>query len=541
MNELRNNHVLRDSDDINVAQLLVPLIRYWKFLVGVSVIGTLLFFVFFYLFFPRTYMSAADFVVMVPRFKTEFQGSNSNVQYYKTLIESPALLASVEKELIERGILGKNERLEMGKQIVDSVFTKNRAEDVALSPIIRLVAYGRTPEEAYRILDTWIRHVNATVQRVNNKGKDEAISFIDREFPKQKTQYEQASKKLEDEKAEFLNSFNRLEQEKMTKVNVFDATTTRMLNEFDAKRQQMRIDLDFKRSQLRRKIETERKELRNKLISELEPELIKGEYQKVLDEYSDFRSRLKTIDVKIGSEEEVVKSLVKQKKTIPETRILKKKGLLFRSTTEIPNPDYEKVQGKIIDHRLKVSTLRAEKRNILSHLAELNKEFTQLRTKLNENEKQIHAFDVETENKLKTIDDETAMKLKIFDADSSLKRKELSDKRQQGRLVLLNHYQEAEKALNGKKDVTLSISQKQKGYLENVYQTLGEKYEQARLAKAEDEVSLKLATKPFKPVLGQPRGMVKKTIIVGLLLFMLCVACIYGRELFIRIRSEMEP
>jgi len=74
-----------------------------------------------------------------------------------------------------------------------------------------------------------------------------------------------------------------------------------------------------------------------------------------------------------------------------------------------------------------------------------------------------------------------------------------------------------------------------------VYKMLGQKYEQARLAKAEDEVSLKLATKPFRPVLGQPRGTVEKTIIAGILLGILCILWVYLRELFLRIRTEMEP
>ena len=148
---------------------------------------------------------------------------------------------------------------------------------------------------------------------------------------------------------------------------------------------------------------------------------------------------------------------------------------------------------------------------------------------------------METENKLAVIDDETAMKLKTFDSETSLARKKLEDKRAQGRLVLANHFKEAEEKLNGRQSVALSIAENQKSSMENVYKMLGQKYEQAQLAKVEDEVSLKLATKPFRPVLGQPRGTVKIAIIAGVLLFMLCVVWIYMRELFLRIRTEMEP
>ncbi len=539
MNEMRDAPAIKNPDEINLAQLLVPLVNYWKFVVGIPFIGALLFFLLFYLFVPRVYMSAADFVVMEPRFKTELQASSSNVQYYKTLIESPALLASVQKELIEKGVLESDNRLEIGKQIQDFVFTKKRAEDVTLSPIIRLAAYGNTPEDAFSILNTWIRHIEDTVQLLNEKGKNKAISFIDREFPKQKAQYEQASKELENDKAGFLRSFNQLNQERRIKLDSFDAQTTQILNEFDAKRQQMRIDLAFKRGQYRREIETKRKQLRNQLISKLTPELVKAEYQKVLKEYSDFRATLKTISIKIGSEKEIVKGLLEQKENIPLTRKLKKKTLFISSVTEISNPDYDKVQEEIIEHKLKLSTLAAEKKNILSHLVQLDKQFTDMRSRLNENEKQIHAFDVETKNKLNTIDDESAMKLKVFDAETLLLRKKLADERTQKRLQLLNHFKEAEEILKGKQNVTLSIATKQKGYMENVYQMLGQKYEQARLAKAEDEVSLKLATKPFKPVLAQPRGTIRTTVIAWLLLFILCVGWVYGRELFLRVQSEM--
>ncbi|NOZ12529.1 MAG: hypothetical protein GXO69_02635 [Acidobacteria bacterium] len=540
MDEMKNVPAVENPDEINLAQLLIPLVSHWKFVVGIPVIGAILFSLLFYLFAPRSYMSAADFVVMEPRFKTELQESSSNVQYYKTLIESPALLASVQKELIKNGVLGADDRLEIGKQIQDFVFTKKRAEDITLSPIIRLAAYGNTPEDAFRILDTWIRHIEDTVRLLNEKGKNEAISFIDREFPKQKVQYEQASKELEKDKAWFLKSFNQLDQERKMRLDSFDAQTVQMLNEFDAKHQQMRIDLNFRRGQYRRKVETERKQLRNQLISKLTPELVKTEYQKVLKEYSDFRATLKTISIKIGSEREIVKSLLEQEKKIPLVRRLKKKTLFVSSVTEIPNPDYEKVQEKIIEHKLKLSTLEAEKKNILSHLAQLDKQFTDMRSRLNENEKEIHAFDVETENKLNTIDDETAMKLKTFDAETLLARKKLADKRAQKRMERVNHFRETEQILKGKQNVALSIATKQQGYMENVYQMLGQKYEQARLAKAEDEVSLKLATKPFKPVLAQPRGIIKKTVITWGLLLILCGGWVYGRELFLRVRLEME-
>ena len=73
MNELRNTSIIRDSDEISLEQLLAPMVHHWKFIVGLPLAGTLLFAVLFYFFAPRVYMSAADMVVMVPKFKTEFQ------------------------------------------------------------------------------------------------------------------------------------------------------------------------------------------------------------------------------------------------------------------------------------------------------------------------------------------------------------------------------------------------------------------------------------------------------------------------------------
>ncbi len=532
--------VYSDTDEINVAQLLTPLVHHWKMLVVVPLIGGGLFALLFYLFAPRIYMSAADLVVMPPKFKTEFQESSPNVQYYRTLIESPALLASVEKELVHAGVLEKSDRLELGKQIEDSVFTKKRAEDVALSPIIRLAAYGDTPDAAYEILNTWIRHINDTIQRLSAKGKNEAIAFIDREFPRQRTQYETASKKLEDDKALFLGSFNKLDREKKKALDSFDTETGKLLNKFDAKRQQMRINLEFNRKRMYRKLETKRKELRNKLISELEPELIKSEYKNVLNEYSNFRATLKTIDVKIGSEKQVVQGLLEQEKSIPMTLRLKKKTLFISTISEIPNPDFEQVQQKILEHRLRLSSLKANKVNILTNLETLNKKYSVLRTRLNENEKQIHSFDMETKNKLTIFNDESVMKLKSFDAETAVLRQQLVNSRAQRRLKLANQFEETRDALSGKQNVTLSIAEKQKAYMENIYKMLGEKYEQARLAKAEDEVSLKLATQPFRPIRSTPRGTVKKTVIAGIVLFMFCVFWVYFRELVARIREEEE-
>ena len=74
--------------------------------------------------------------------------------------------------------------------------------------------------------------------------------------------------------------------------------------------------------------------------------------------------------------------------------------------------------------------------------------------------------------------------------------------------------------------------------MESVYKSLAQKYEQARLAKAENEVSLKVAAEPFVPSKGMPRGTAKKTVIVGLLLGFLCLGVVYGKELLSKLKEE---
>lgn len=540
MIEPGNMTVRADADEINLAQLLAPLVYHWKLILGIPLGGALLFGTLFFFFAPKIFMSAADLVVMPPKFKTEFQESNINVQYYRTLIESPSMLASVESLLVQERVLDNNKRLELGNNIEVRIFTKQRAEDVTLSPIIRLAAYGDTPEKAYQILNAWVNYINGTIERLNTQAKQEAITFIEKEFPKQRSQYKTASSDYEAKKNRYEGKLDVLELEQKQALDRFDAKTMELLNRLDATRQKERIRLDFERKKKRGVLETSRKQERNQLVTKLEPEVVKVEYQAVLGKFSEYRSDLKTIDVEIGAEQEILKGLQSQLNKTDEKIKLKRRVLGLPSSNEIQNPNYLKLQEQIQTHTLNLSTLKSRKVNIQSNISELTRQYAMLRESVNDNEKQFQEFDMETSDFVSNFDDESAMSLAIFDNNRKLARKKLMDERSQKRRQILDGYEEKIEKLGSEKNVALTVAENQKTYMENVYIMLGQKYEQARLAKAEDEVSLKVATKPFKPVLSQPRGTVKKTIIAGVLLFMLCVVWVYGRELFGRIRSEME-
>ena len=540
MSEPGNRTVQVDTDEINLAQLLAPLVHHWKVVVGISFGGALLSGLLFFFFAPEVFMSAADLVVMPPKFKTEFQESNINVQYYRTLIESPSMLASVEAMLAQERVLDNNERIKLGNNIKVHIFTKQRAEDVTLSPIIRLAAYGDTPEKAYQILNAWVDHINETIERLNTQAKQEAITFIEKEFPKQRSQYETASSDYEAKKNGYKVELDALKREQKQVLDLFDTKTMELLNKVDATRQKERIQLDFERKKKRRILETTWKHERNQLVTKLEPEVVKAEYQAILGEFSEYRSVLKTIDVEIGAEQEIFNSLQSQLKKTDKTVKLQKRVLGLPSSNEIQNPDYLKLQEQIQTHTLDLSVLKSRKANIQSNMGELTRQYALLRERVNDNEKQLQEFDMKTRNIVANFDDETMMSLAIFDDDRKVGKKKLADRRSREEEQLMDGFEEKVEKLESEKNVALTVAENQRTHMENVYKLLGQKYEQVRLAKAEDEVSLKLATKPFKPIRNMPRGTVKKTIIAGLLFFFLSIVFVYSRELFCRIRYEVE-
>ena len=526
------------SDEIDLIALLLPLYRHIKLIVLVPIIGALLFGVLYHTLFPRRYMSSADLVVTQPLIDTELQDRSENVQFYRTLVESPALLAKVEILLVQKKVLEPGARLELGEQIQVQIFTKRRAEEVSLAPLIRLKAFGSSPDDALTTLNLWLEEVKQTFRSLDQRARSEAISFVEEEFPKQKHALENTSKQLAAIRLDYMKQINALEQKQKEELDKIDADIMNGLNAFDVERAGKRIELVFDRKQARRQLVLEQKQERNELVRKLEPEINNAEYRALMEKYASFRADLKTIDVEIGSEKEIVEGLEGQLSETSRVTITRKDRFLFDTKEEVLNPSYEKLEASLMEHRLSLSNLKSKKENILSHLEQLAEQFDKLRATVNNNEKELQNFDQETENRLNSFDDQTAMLIDQFDQETRLKRKKLNDALELKRKKLADSYSEQISDMKGTQELSIQLEEQQMTYMENVYKSLAEKYEQVRLAKSGDQLSLKVATMSYRPEHALPRGTVKKTMVAGLLLAFLCLCYVYGRELILQLRSR---
>lgn len=518
--------------EIDLIDLLMPVLKNIKIVILLPLIGTILFALIYYFLAPKTYASSADLVVLPPKFKTEFQESNLTVQFFKNLLESKALISKLKIEGVKKHLLNKSDDLEIGKDIEVKIFTKKREEDITLSPIVRLIVYADNPEKAYNLLKIWIKIFMQEVEDIQFKAKKEAITFVDTEFSRKKKEYEQTIKQYNDLKNEFEHAKNLKKLEMQKELNKMNTYIMKTLNEFDKERANKRLELTKKRKEGLKNLKFKRAALKNKLLKELKPEVTQAEFEKISEKYKNDLAKLKVIDQTLAEKEKILSDSLKLLKETPEKIELKEKGLLFSRKNEKLNENYLELTKKIQDLKHHISILKAQKTVIQKNIGNLQKEYDKYLQLTNENNKKIEDFDNETQNLLDTYKIETQNLLNAFDNETKYKRKQLENKLNLEKQKLQNKLNEELAQLKANYNVKLVALENKKTYLGNIYRMLTDKYEKASLSKTEEESPIKIAVEPYIPIEPEKKRTLEKTLIFGFLLLVLVIFGVYIKETY---------
>ncbi len=525
-------------EEIDLVELVKPIVKNFKILIIVPLVGALIFGLISYLFSPHVYKSSVDLVVTSPYQQTEKQNPY-NVYFFKNILESSSFLFTVTKKAQEKGFLKKGADLKLDRNVLVSIFTSAGKNTAVLSPIIRVSVLANNPQNAYNILkllvDTLLKEANQTVLNM----KANFIVSAEKEFPKIKTNYENILKEYNDIKNKYLISVNLKEAENKNTLDKFDLNAAKQVMEFEKERKQQRLKLVRERQQGLLKLKEQRKEQRSELESKLHPEIIEKQFDEVQKEYNSKKAQLKFIDSKLFEKRIVLKNLKKMIAETPEKLVLNSKGLLFKKTHEQVNPNYLNLASKIQAVNQEIIQLEAKKENISQNLTSLEKQYNELMKKNNDNQRILNQFDVETENQVALYEKETENLLNFFDTKTDILKKKLQDNLDLQRQKIKNKLDEELAQLKANFELKLTSLKNNQLYLENSFKELANRYSEAIVMKSENYEPIKILSPPYIPSKPEPRGTVFKTIIVGLLLGFLMLVFVYLKEFYFAHKDEL--
>ncbi|MBN1866646.1 hypothetical protein JW916_05085 [Candidatus Sumerlaeota bacterium] len=206
------------AEFLTLPEVLRFLLSRWRtialvFFVSAAVSAVLSFFV------PRTYQASSYIVVRPPRYTTELMPEAFSIQTYQQFIKNDAILEAVR---LSAGL--EDLRLEDVRQMVFSDVTREKyGTKVEFSPLIRLNALGKTPEQAARLADAWADELKARSNDLLDLGKGDTLAFIGKQYEDLNEKLVPAETALAQTRAQYEQRRKEIERTYETRASEFRA------------------------------------------------------------------------------------------------------------------------------------------------------------------------------------------------------------------------------------------------------------------------------------------------------------------------------
>jgi len=495
------------EDELSFPDVLRFFRRSWKLIVGLALGAGLVVGMALWYLLPYRWEASATLVVMSSRFTSELRPPTLTVQGYQKLLESDAVVSETKDRLIKNGGLDKSSRLSVGGNLKTLIFVSRRAEETSLAPMVQAVAYGKTAERAANIVNTWVAVFLERVSQINEGTTSAKIKFIDEQYPQirdtligsenergvaenqYQQRYNEATKKWNQRITDF-------KSERAKSTNDYHAETRRVVDEFRSER-----NFSTRRARLNAMQAAfgEMQDEQSKVNTTLK--------QKVL-ELEAARKELVETPVHITLYKAITDDALWRRMTDDNSRNadwekLKKEGL---ATQEI-NPVYVELSSRTSRIAMEVNALSPRATQLTDELNRMVGEIKTLEVALSSDEASLEKIERDRNSGLVKLEEGLQN-----DFEELLRNKEQE----------LNAIQVEWEAKNGQmiRDIT---------NLRKLFEELALKYNQALLAKAEQDIEdISLGSPAVPPDLPVSRGILVKGLMAaifgGLLGF--CIALI---------------
>jgi uncharacterized protein involved in exopolysaccharide biosynthesis len=159
---------------------------------------------------PPTYEASATLLVVPPTFASQLKPPALSVQGYQRLLESDVVIAETNRRLIQQGVLEEDQALAIGEQLQTRIFVSRRAEETSLAPVIEATAFASKPEEAAAVANAWVEAFLAHSRQLVAGSTLPTIEFIEDQYHT----HDERLKKLGEDRAAQANDY----QERLDRV-----------------------------------------------------------------------------------------------------------------------------------------------------------------------------------------------------------------------------------------------------------------------------------------------------------------------------------
>ena len=191
--------------ELSFAEIVAFFQRHWRLIFGTAFAAALITCLVVILFVPHGYEAATTLIIVPPKFASDLKPATLTVQGYQQLLESDAVIAEARKRLIARGVLRPKDVLRLGWEIDTKIFASRRAEETVLAPMLQSIARSDSPEKAAEIANTW---ANVFLERTSDLitgTTSSSVKFIDQQYP----QVLDSLVKIEDERANLADGYQK--------------------------------------------------------------------------------------------------------------------------------------------------------------------------------------------------------------------------------------------------------------------------------------------------------------------------------------------
>jgi capsular polysaccharide biosynthesis protein len=511
-----------NNDEIDLIELVKPIVYHWKVLVFVPILGVIFFTAYYKLAVKPTYSSSADILVMGNALNDTYSGNATAAQLYKKILESP----SIKDKVLNSVLLDVNSKNEVTFKV--NLFTKKRAQDQLIVPVINLQVDATKPQVAFQAVNLWIKLFFNTVADLEKETSSDSLTVVEEKFKESKDSLKKITTLIEETKIKFNKKVADENEKFIIRLNKFNEETAELINKLEARRAKERANLAVRFDKDLINLKYLRAQKKADLLMELKPDVASLQQKKLSDNLSSLKTLLSTVDFKIALEEKTVKQLEDLLAETTPKLVLKTKAIIS-SKKEIINPEYSAVQSSLLQHRLELENLKLEKENAKKALTRLTETYENIIQSVSGASAKLSKFDSETNN---AIDDLLVLKnnaLKYFDKETNLMVVKIQNKREFEKQKMQNRFNEITAKIKAEQSVALKSLNTEHKFLNRSLDLVINKYKNLSYASVKN-LSVKVMVEPTLPNSANAVPIFKKVFAVYVLLMFLSLCYIYLSE-----------
>ena len=502
--------------ELSFADIVAFFRRHWRLIFGTAFAAGLVTGLFVILFVGRSYEAAATLIIVPPKFASDLKPSTLTVQGYQQLLESDAVIAEARKRLIARGALKTSDILRLGSEINTKIFASRRTEETVLAPMLQAVARGGSAEQAAAIANEWASVFLERTRQLMAGPTSATVELIDKQYPEARSAVEKLEQQRNDAQA-------GLQQR-------FDDSVTKWDDTITAYKNQTADLVAAYRAESRRTLEAFSAD-KNLETRRIRLEAMRRAYGDLQDEQTRVNSQLEQRKLEL-------EAVRKQLAAAPQYLEIHKAITDDALWQSLANAKGKKDQN--------VNWPELQQRSLVSQ--ELNPMYQELSTRLSKVETDVFTLMPRAEQLKREITnlgtdvrrldqeygpDVSGLEKLSEERDAGLEK--LQEDRRNGLGELTRNKQRALDDITREREARLAQLNRDIGHEQELYSELAKAYNQAVLAKAQENVEdVRLGAPAVPPETPAPRGGATKALLAAILGGMLGLFIALVREAAVR-------